>query len=129
MGKINSRAKGAAGEREAADWLQRKFKLEKKPQRNLEQVRSGGFDLDGFEPFAMEIKRCEALSLRNWWVQVTSACYNGQIPVVMYRRNREKWRFLISARYIGLKNGYMRLEEREFILWAKLIMEGSNGGD
>lgn len=128
MGKINSRSKGANGEREAARWLQQKFKLEKLPERNLEQVRHGGFDLNGFEPFAMEIKRCETLSLRNWWVQVVNACDIHHIPVVMYRRNREKWRFLISAKNLGLKNGYVRLEEREFILWAKLQMENEYEG-
>lgn len=116
--KINSRSKGANGEREAATWLAKKFKLEKVPQRNLEQVRSGGFDLIGFEPFALEIKRCQVLSLRAWWVQVVNACPPGAHPVVMYRQNHQSWRFLISAKNIGLRNGFIQLEEREFTLWA-----------
>jgi len=117
---INGRTKGASAEREAAKWLQKTFKLAECPQRNLEQVRSGGFDLIGFPPFAFEIKRVEKLDLRKAWVQAVNSCnqeYN--IPIVMYRRNRSSWHFLVSAKYLGLRNGFLRLEEREFILWAE----------
>jgi len=121
---VNGRAKGANGEREAAKWLQLNFGLANCPQRNLEQVRSGGHDLVGFEPFAFEVKRCEAVSLRKWWLQcVTSASKLHMVPVVMFRQNNKPWRFLISAKHIGLQNGFIQLEEREFILWAKLIIK------
>lgn len=122
--KINGRNKGASGEREAADWLKAHFKLEVKPQRNLEQVRSGGHDIEGFPPFAFEVKRCETLSLKNWWVQVVNSLTEEYcVPVVMYRQNRKPWKFLISATAIGLPKGYILLEAREFIGWANLYLD------
>jgi len=120
MGRINGRAKGAAAEREAAQWLKDTFHLEVTPERNLEQVRSGGHDLLHFQPFAFEIKRCETLALRQWWVQAVTSCtdeYNE--PVVMYRQNRKQWQFLISAKHIGLKTGYIQLAAPEFVRWVK----------
>ena len=133
MSRINGRNKGANGEREAAKWLKLKFKLEHEPERNLEQVRFGGsgktqagFDLQGFQPFCFEIKRCEKLDLRSWWVQcVHAVTADYPVPVVMFRQNRGKWRFLISAKYIGLKNAFICLEEREFILWANNLLNES----
>jgi len=124
---INGRNKGAAAEREAAKWLKLKFKLEHEPQRNLEQYRYGahvnstGFDLIGFPPFCLEIKRVEKLNLRSWWVQAVAAITpTHSEPVVMFRQNRGKWRFLISAGHIGLENGFVTLEENEFIKWANI---------
>lgn len=120
---VHAQKKGAAGEREAAKWLKSRFNLEIEPKRNLEQVRSGGFDLEGFPPFALEIKRCETLQLRDWWVQATNSCTRQYcIPVVMYRQNKKPWRFLISAKTLGLKNGYVMLEEREFIMWVQGVL-------
>lgn len=130
--RINSRTKGANGEREAAQWIQERFNLEHTPQRNLEQVRyksrgriQRGDDLVGFEPFCIEVKRCETLALRDWWIQAKQAALRngpGSIPVVMYRQNRRPWRFLISARAIGVERGYIMLEAREFVLWAQAVL-------
>lgn len=120
---INGRAKGAGGEREAAIWLQEKFNLAELPQRNLEQVRSGGFDLIGFEPFAFEIKRSEAVDKRAWWNQVKKCTDSRHIPVVMYRKNRQPWRFLIDAEVLGIHYGFVQLEAREFILWGKTLLK------
>ena len=124
MPRINSRNKGANGEREAAIWLQDKLGLGKIPERNLEQIRKGGHDLIGFPPFCLEIKRSETLALRDWWLQVTQAITNEYyIPIVMYRQNNKKWKFLISARHIGVEKGYIQLEEREFRIWILLSLE------
>ncbi|RLC88505.1 MAG: hypothetical protein DRJ03_02540 [Chloroflexi bacterium] len=119
---INGRNKGAAAEREAGKWLKEQFNLLKAPERNLEQVRSGGYDLVGFYPFAVEVKRCEVLALRDWWLQVVQATDGYMVPVVMYRQNRCKWQFLVSAKNIGLDTGYIHLEAREFVMWAKAVM-------
>lgn len=119
MGKINSRTKGVAGEREFCQWLQNALALEIKPQRNLEQVRSGGHDVL-VEPFLFEVKRVEAVSREKWWLQVCKAAKEtegGLIPVVAFRRNRQKWRFLISAQYIGLEAGFIELTDKRFKQW------------
>ena len=131
---VNGRAKGASAEREFCEWLQHEFKLEHKPERNIEQYRhkqgssnhfrkSTGHDIIGFQPFAWEVKRCESLSLRSWWLQCVQSCTpEYSVPVVAFRQNRKQWKFLISAKNIGIRNGYMVLEAREFKMWAEHIL-------
>ena len=135
MKGINGRQKGAAAEREAAKWLQHEFKLEFVPERNIEQYRhksgsanhmrkSTGHDLTGFQPFAFEIKRCETLDLRGWWRQAVNSCTpEYSVPVVMYRQNKRQWKFLISAKELGLRNGYIHLEAREFIMFVNNYLD------
>lgn len=120
MKGINGRAKGAAGEREFCRWLQKVLDLDETPTRNLEQTREGGADILGVEPFVFEIKRCEGLKKQDWWLQVKAASTGeDDVPVVAYRQNRQPWRFLISANYLGLEAGFLELEERYFIKWMK----------
>jgi len=118
---INGRGKGAGGEREFCKWLQETLNLQKTPERNLDQVRNGGSDINEVAPFMFEVKRCEALAKRDWWVQVKKAANTvpGSIPVVAYRQNRKPWKFLISAQFIGLEKGFVQLEEVEFTQWLK----------
>lgn len=117
---INSRAKGAAGEREFCKWLQMTLELDFLPTRNLEQVRSGGADIIDVHPFSVEVKRCQQISLRDWWIQVKKSVTDfNPVPFVAYRQNNQPWRFLISANYIGLEKGYIILEEPEFRKWIQ----------
>lgn len=120
---INPRTKGANGEREFCEWLQYNLGLEHKPERNLEQVRHGGHDVM-IGNLMFEVKRCEKLKKKAWWMQVIKASERiaGSIPVVAYRMNRKPWVFLISAKYLGLNGGFIQLEEREFKSWLKLIV-------
>lgn len=98
---INIRAKGQTGEREAAvligEWA--------KPvteavgcnpvamTRNLAQSREGGYDLVGLDWLALEVKRHETLQLTQWWAQTLRQTGQGQVPFLMYRKNRAPWRF------------------------------------
>ena len=117
---INSRIKGAAGEREFCKWLQMALDLEETPTRNLEQVRSGGADVMDVPPFCFEVKRCQQIDLRSWWIQVKKAkTESNPVPIVAYRPNNQPWRFLISARYLELEKGYIILEEFEFRTWIQ----------
>lgn len=100
---VNGRAKGADGERELAGILERwgaqaGVKLELK--RNLEQVRGGGHDLVGLEPYglAVEVKRVEQLSLNAWWQQACRQARSIQcLPVLAWRQNRKPWAFRTRA--------------------------------
>lgn len=124
MPKINSRAKGASGERELAEWLQHHFSLENKPQRNIEQVRVGGVDLI-VDPFAFECKRVEKLDLLSWWSQVKRAVEDekdlafGLEPVVAFRQNKNNWEFLIDGSHVGIKGSFVRLTTVAFKKWVK----------
>ena len=122
--KINSRGKGATGEREFCKWLQENLKLDFLPQRNLDQVREGGADIIDVLPFSFEVKRCQGLDLRGWWRQVVIASSDEQIPVVAFRQNNMQWKFLISAKNIGLNKGFIQLEELEAKRWLLNIREG-----
>jgi len=120
---LNARNKGASGERELARWLHTNMKLDKLPERNLEQVRHGGSDLLVY-PFFFECKRVECLDLRSWWIQVkTEAEKEDAIPVVAFRQNRKQWEFLISASHIGLDKSFVRLNHDVFLLWAANVLE------
>lgn len=89
--RINSRAKGAAGERELANWLK---------ERGLDARRgqqfSGGTDspdvvcptLDGFH---IECKRVEAGNLYTWLAQAIKDAGATKIPLVIHRRNKKDW--------------------------------------
>jgi hypothetical protein len=122
MARINSRAKGASGEREAALWLFEHTNLPAIPERNLEQVRSGGSDLLYVEPLCVEVKRVENLSLTAWWNQVVKAAQQSPrnlIPIVMFRKNRKPWEFLIPAALLGIHHsGFIRVDRFVFVKYV-----------
>ena len=101
MGKINSRAKGAAGEREFIKELGEYLgdELVAPLKRNLEQTRMGGHDILGLDGWALEIKRYrtvkEADIARFWEQAVEQAGRIGANPVLAYREDFRSWRVVI----------------------------------
>lgn len=101
MGKINSRAKGAAGEREFCKALSEHLgdALVEPLKRNLEQTRNGGHDILGLEGWALEIKRYKAVKesdVEKFWQQaVDQAKRVGAQPVLAYREDFRSWRVRI----------------------------------
>lgn len=87
---INSRVKGAVGERELAEFL-RGFGY---AARRGQQYAGGGdspdvvSDLPGVH---LECKRVEAGNLYKWLAQATRDAAEGKIPVVAHRRNQGEW--------------------------------------
>lgn len=77
MTRINSRTKGANGEREVAALLQRVVTevallcgyVAPEIRRNTEQSQIGGEDLTGLPWWSIEVKRCERVELDKWWEQ------------------------------------------------------------
>jgi hypothetical protein len=100
MGKINSRAKGAAGERELAGYLREQGW--QKARRTVQYAGnpeggSGDVVCENF-PFHIEGKRCQALKPEEWMVQAKRDCPTGKIPAVFFRRNgRKEWLVVLSA--------------------------------
>jgi hypothetical protein len=91
---INSRNKGAQGEREIAKiWFDLTgVKLE----RNLDQWRAGGYDLEGLDGWAIEVKRAKKPLLNQWWQQtIEQAGTAGLKPVLWYRLDNQKWRVVL----------------------------------
>ena len=103
MGKINSRAKGAAGERELASYL--RGQGWQKARRTVQYAGnpeggSGDVVCDNF-PFHIEGKRCEALKPEEWMAQAKKDCPEGKIPAVFFRRNgRKEWLVVLTADYV-----------------------------
>ena len=97
-----SKSKGMRGEYEAAAILQTvkdevaeklgKLALSTRIVRNLEQTRSGGFDLTGTFNHAVEVKFQEQFSLSAWWHQAVTQCPEGMVPILMYRKAGVKFR-------------------------------------
>ena len=106
---INSRQKGAGGEREVIKLLrpliERIYRqCDQQPpelERNTLQWHKGGCDILGVPGIALEIKRCETLEVDKWWAQACQQAERvggGTLPVLMYRKNRQPWR----VRMLGL---------------------------
>jgi len=98
--------KGASGEREAArllvEWAA-EVGVDIDPSRNLEQTRGGGFDLNGVDGLAIEVKRVENMALPSWWRQaVRQADDVGWRPFLMWRQNRKPWKFRVRLWVDGI---------------------------
>jgi hypothetical protein len=100
MGKINSRAKGAQGERELAGYLREQGW--QKARRTVQYAGnpeggSGDVVCENF-PFHIEGKRCQALKPEEWMAQAKRDCPTGKIPAVFFRRNgRKEWLVVLTA--------------------------------
>lgn len=116
-----NRNKGHDGEREVVKLLQPIVELilgEKKLQRNLTQTRQGGHDICGLDFLAIEVKRCETLEVDKWWRQTLKQAEqaDGAIPVLIYRRNREKWNVVMFGR-VGTMLCRVQIDMSTFGLW------------
>ena len=91
--RINSRAKGAAGERELANW----FKERGHDARRGQQFSGGSDSPDvvlncpALAGFHIECKRVEAGNLYTWLAQAIKDGGTGKIPLVIHRRNKKDW--------------------------------------
>jgi len=100
MGKINSRAKGAAGERELANYLREQgWQKARRTAQYAGNPEGGSGDVvcENF-PFHIEGKRCQALKPEEWMEQSKRDCPKGKIPSVFFRRNgRKEWLVILTA--------------------------------
>ena len=100
MGKINSRAKGAAGERELASYLREQgWQKARRTQQYAGNPEGGSGDVVCANfPFHIEGKRCQALKPEDWMAQAKRDCPEGKIPAVFFRRNgRKEWLVILTA--------------------------------
>lgn len=136
---INVRTKGQTGEREVADALNlRLYVLFKKYgwkipavppiQRNQNQSAVGGSDLTNKMNLAIEVKRQEQLSVNTWWKQcVASAERSGQVPILIYRQNRQAWRvvmnvnLLVPRAFANVNSLFTYVPSRAEITWDDFL--------
>lgn len=86
---MNSRAKGASGERELAHVLEKYgFKTRRGQQYS---GANGDADVVGVDGLHIECKRVERLNIHEAMNQALNDAREGETPVVMHRKNRTKW--------------------------------------
>ena len=91
---VNSRTKGAVAEREVANLLRSQGHTEARRSQQYSGIQ-GDADVIGVDGVHIEVKRCERTLDEQWLKQSERDAKKGEVPVVMYRRNREQWKILI----------------------------------
>ena len=89
MGKINSRQKGAAGEREIANIL-KDYGYDTRRGQQFSGLQ-GDADVVGLPHCHLEIKRVEKLNLDKAMEQSKRDAREDEMPIVMHRKNRAEW--------------------------------------
>ncbi len=118
---ILSRAKGADGEREAAEFLTSLFKL---PVNRTAQYcgAAGHADLEGLAGLHVEVKRRERLHLETALQQATHDASPVAVPVVLHRANRDEWKLTFHAknllRFLDVVNRLVEEGHRRALLPA-----------
>lgn len=96
-----SRTKGAAGEREFINLLQRELNSRGNTlelRRDLRQYQDSGLsDVAGdLEEFAVEIKRYKTVTqgmVDAWWTEAMVQAFDAKrMPVLAYRGDKQRWR-------------------------------------
>ena len=90
MAKINSRAKGAVGEREIANILKEYGYDTRRGQQFCGM--NGDADVVGLPKIHLEIKRVEKLNIDDAMDQSRRDAREDEIPVVVHRKNRKPWK-------------------------------------
>lgn len=89
--RINSRAKGAVGERELAAFLTSHGFPARRGQQFAGGPDSPDVVCERLDRFHIECKRVEAGNPYNWLAQAERDKGDGQIPLVCHRRNGKGW--------------------------------------
>ena len=107
----SAREKGKEGEREAGRILSEILGVDGIKRNLMAQARDGGTDLTGLKYLAVEVKRQETLSLPARWRQTCQQAPSGKIPLLMFRRNRTPWYFVLP--YSKAESGFKIYERAE----------------
>lgn len=96
MGKINSKKKGSRSELEVAHILQDNGYDARRTAQYCGNTGDAS-DVVGLDGFHIEVKHQETLQLDKWWEQTThDAKESGTIPLLVFRKNRQKWRVCLD---------------------------------
>lgn len=91
---MNSRDKGARGERELAKKL-REYGYDARRGQQFCGA-NGDADVVGIDGLHIECKRVQKLNLTDALDQSKRDARDGETPVVMHRRNNENWKVTLS---------------------------------
>lgn len=85
----NSRAKGAAGERELSNVLKEYGYQTRRGQQYC--GANGDADVVGLDGIHIECKRVERLNIDDAMAQAVADAREGETPAVFHRKNRKGW--------------------------------------
>ena len=106
---VNSKRKGAAGERELAHKLNEYgFETRRSVQYNG-KADDGKADLVNLPGIHIECKRVERLNVSEAMTQAINDVKNGELPTVFHRKNREGW--LVTMRLEDWMDLYKEYKE------------------
>lgn len=105
----NSRAKGAAGERELANLLKEHGYTARRGQQYC--GANGDADVLGLEGIHIECKRVERLNIDEAMQQAQADAREGEKPAVFHRKNRKPW--LVTMAFNDWLSLYEAAQERE----------------
>lgn len=91
---MNSREKGAAGERELAGIL-KKYGYDCRRGQQYCGI-NGDADVLGIPGLHIECKRVEKLNIDDALEQSIRDAKDGELPVVMHRKNRKPWKVTLE---------------------------------
>lgn len=94
---INSKQKGNAGEREIAKIL-REYGYEQAKRSQQYCGYGGDADVIGIPGLHLEVKRVEKLNIDKAYEQARRDAKEGDMPVVMHRKNRQEWKVTLSLK-------------------------------
>lgn len=91
---INSKQKGARGEREVAEIL-RKYGFEARRSAQYCGNTGDAADITTNLPYHIEVKHQETLQIDKWWEQATHDA-KDKTPILVFRKNNQKWRVVMD---------------------------------
>lgn len=95
MSKINSKRKGAVGEREVAHIL-REHGYDARRTAQYCGNTGDAADVIGLDGFHIEVKRCETTKIWDWIHQAERDHKAEEIPLVVFRKSHEDWQVCLS---------------------------------
>lgn len=104
---MNSRAKGAKGEREIANILKAAGYEARRGQQFCGV--NGDADVIGLPGIHIEVKRTERFEIYKAMEQAKRDARDGETPVVMHRKNRAEW--LVVMRFEDFMELYRRARD------------------
>ena len=106
---VNSKRKGAAGDRELAKKLNENgFETRRSDQYNG-KADDGKADLVNLPGIQIECKRVERLNVSEAMAQAVNDAKGGELPTVFHRKNREGW--LVTMRLEDWMDLYKEAEK------------------
>lgn len=109
---VNSKRKGAAGERELAKKLNEYGYDTRRSVQYNGKADGGKADLVNLPGIHIECKRVERLNVSEAMLQAINDAKGGELPTVFHRKNREEW--LVTMRlddWMGLYKGYKEADK------------------